>query len=228
MTTLGLTPEIAVVAELQRVPVAPVAEFSPTVSRVSSVYDEQIQSLVQMLFIRQTSGPVRHVGFAAVDPHTETAQMCLDVATALAESGPRDIGLIDARLRSEPLHTQLRLAPGNRSDASWLIAPRLWLAPRRKWLDENSQRVWDPSLSKLRATTLEFDFSVLCFDPVNWLTARLGQSCDGVVMVLTAGKTRRLVAARMYEQLRQARIPVLGTVLAERHFPVPAGLYRNL
>lgn len=228
MTTLGITPEISPAVEPQRAPIIRDTEFSPAVPRSHSVYEEQIHALVQQLFLRQTPNLVRHVGFAAVDPQTETAQLCLDVATALAESTPHDVGLIDARLQSEALHTRLKLTPGGRADASWLIGPRLWLAPRKKWLDENSQRIWDPSLSRLRATTLEFDFSVLCFDPLSWLTARLSQTGHGVVMVLTANKTRRMVAAKMYEQLRQARIPVLGTVLADRSFPVPTGLYRNL
>jgi Mrp family chromosome partitioning ATPase len=228
MTTLGLTPEIAPTAEPQRASSLREPAAGPTLLRGNSIHDEQIRGLVQQLFFRQSPGLVRHVGFTAVDAGTETAQLCLDVAAVLSESGPSDVGLIDARLQSEPLHTSLGLSTGNRLDASWLLAPRLWLAPRRKWLDESSQRVWDPSLSRLRAVTLEFDFSILCLDPFSWLTTRLSQTCNGVVMVLTANKTRRLVATQMYEQLRRARIPVLGTVLAERRFPVPASLYRNL
>jgi len=48
------------------------------------------------------------------------------------------------------------------------------------------------------------------------------------VLVLTANKTRRLVAAQIKDQLSKAQVPLLGTVLAERRFPVPQGLYRSL
>jgi hypothetical protein len=154
--------------------------------------------------------------------------LCLEVALALAEAGPHDVGLIDGRLLSAPLHTQLQIPAGNRADASWLIAPRLWLSPRRTWLDDSSQQTWDSSLARLRAVTMEFDFSILCFDPISWLTAKLSQSCNGLVMVLTANKTRRLVAIQMQEQLQRAGVTLLGTVLTERHLPVPAGLYRHL
>ena len=154
MTTLGLTPEITTETEPQRVTTIREAAVSPAATRSSSIYDEQIQALVQQLFFRQNPALVRHVGFAALESHTETAQLCLDVALALAESGPHDVGLIDARLQSEPLHTQLQIPVGSRADASWLIAPRLWLAPRRKWLDDHAQRVWDPSLARLRAATM--------------------------------------------------------------------------
>jgi Mrp family chromosome partitioning ATPase len=48
------------------------------------------------------------------------------------------------------------------------------------------------------------------------------------VLVLTANKTRRLVAAQIKDQLSKAQVPLLGTVLTERRFPVPQGLYRSL
>ena len=48
------------------------------------------------------------------------------------------------------------------------------------------------------------------------------------MLVLTANKTRRLVAAQMKDLLRMAQVPLLGTVLAERRLPVPEGLYRKL
>jgi hypothetical protein len=197
-------------------------------SRVNSVYDAQIQGLVQQLFFQEDPSPVRHVGFAALEPQTETAQLCLDVAMALAETGLHDVGLIDVQLQSVPLHTQLQIAASLHTDTSWEIAPHLFLAPRRSWLDDSSHGIWDHSLGRLRTTTMQFGYSILCFDPISWLTPKVSHACHGLVMVLTANKTRRLVAAQMQEQLRKARVPLLGTVLAERRFPVPEGLYRNL
>ena len=228
MNTLAeLIAEKPAATEPQRVTSIREAAVGPAAPRLNSVYDGQIQALVQQLFFRQNPAPVRHVGFAAVETQTETAQLCLDVATALVETGSYDVGLIDVRLQSIPLHTQLEI-PAGCTDTSWQIGPRLWLAPRQSWLHASPQRIWDPSLAQLHAVTMQFDFSILCFDPVSWLTATISQTCDGLVMVLTANKTRRLVAAQMQEQLRRARVPLLGTVLTERRFPVPEGLYRNL
>jgi Mrp family chromosome partitioning ATPase len=228
MTTLGLLADAPALTEPQRV--TPIRESGPSPSffPASSVHEEQIMGLVQQLFFRQNPAVVRHVGFAPLESQTGSAQLCLDVAVALAESGSHDVGLIDARLRCPPLHTELEIPVGNRPDVSWPIAPRLWLTPRTCWLGDDPRRMWDPSLTRLRAATLEFDFSVLCFDPVSWITAKLSQTCHGLVMVLAANQTRRLVAAQMQEQLHRARIPILGTVLAGRRFPVPSSLYRNL
>jgi len=194
-----------------------------------SVHNEQIHALVRQLFFRHESGPVRHVGFSPVEASTATATLCLEVAQALAEEDRYDVGLIDAHSGPVLLQTQLRIPSANRAEPTWPIASRLWLVPRQSWLpDSHRHRITDQNLSRLRELTSEFDFSVLWCAPISWLTASIGQACDGLVLVLTASKTRRLVAAQMKDQLSKARVPLLGTVLAERRFPVPPGLYRSL
>lgn len=196
---------------------------------IISVHDEQIHALVQQLFFRHESGPVRHAGFAPVEAFTATATLCLEVAKALAEEDRYDVGLIDANPDGALLQTELKMAPPNRAEASWPIAPRLWMVPRESWLgDTGGRRITDQNLSRLRELTAEFDFSVLWCAPVSWLTASIGRTCDGLVLVLTANKTRRLVAAQIKDQLSKAHVSLLGTVLAKRHFPVPQGLYRSL
>jgi Mrp family chromosome partitioning ATPase len=203
---------------------------SPVVSVHSEqVHSEQLRALVQQLFFRHEAGPVRHVGFATVEASTATATLCLEVAKTLAEEDRYDVGLIDAHPDSVPLQTQLQIPCPSRPEANWPIAKRLWMIPRQSWLpDACGQRITDQNLSRLRELTTEFDFSILWCAPVSWLTASIGQTCDGLVLVLTANKTRRHVAAYIKDQLSKAKVPLLGTVLAERRFPVPQGLYRRL
>jgi len=196
---------------------------------IASVRDDQIHALVQQLFFRHESKPVRHVGFATVEASTETAMLCLEVAGALADESRYDVGLIDAYPDSVPLETKLQIPSPNPAEATWPIAPRLWMVPRQSWLPEDcGQRITDQNLSRLRELTTEFDFSILWCAPVSWRMASIGQTCDGLVLVLAANKTRRLVAAQIKDQLSKAQVPLLGTVLAERRFPVPRGLYRSL
>jgi hypothetical protein len=211
--------------------VTPIREQVPrkTVSSADPIHDEQIRALVQQLFFRHESKPVRHVGFAAIEASTETATMCLEVARVLAEQDRYDIGLIDAHPNSIPLQTQLQIPSPHRAEATWQVAPRLWMVPRQSWVpDASGERITDQNLSRLREFTAEFDFSILWCAPVSWLTASIGRTCDGLVLVLTANKTRRLVAAQIKDQLSKAQVPLLGTVLADRRFPVPQGLYRSL
>jgi hypothetical protein len=97
------------------------------------------------------------------------------------------------------------------------------------WLPENEEQlVSDQCLARLGDRSAQFDFSILCGAPVSWPTIKIAQACDGLVLVLAANRTRRMVALQKRDQLRSARIPLLGTVLAERRFPIPQGLYRNL
>jgi len=228
-TLLGLLAETPSAAEQPRV--TPIREQAqrPAVSPTASVNDEQIRALVQQLFFRRESKPVRHVGFVPIEASTETATLCLEVARVLAEEDRYDVGLIDAHPDSVPLQTKLQIPSHNRAEASWPMAPRLWMVPRQSWLpDPSEQRIAEQNLSRLRELTTEFDFSILWCAPASWLTACIGQTCDGLVLVLAANKTRRLVAAQIKDQLSKAQVPLLGTVLAERRFPVPQGLYRSL
>lgn len=194
-----------------------------------SIRDDQIRSLVQQLFFRREPGPVRRVGFTPVDASSETARLCLDVARTLVYETAFEVGLIDAGGGESPLATQLQIPVPAGVQAPWVISQRLWLAPRESWCAPDSQQaVTDQNLERLRELTTEFDFSIVHCPAVSWLTARIGHTCDGLVLILTANRTRRLVAAQVADQLRKTSIPVLGTVLAERRFPIPDGLYRSL
>jgi Mrp family chromosome partitioning ATPase len=201
----------------------------PVVARAASRREEQIQALVEQLFFRPEAGPVRYVSFASSGASLETTQLCLDVARALADEGKYDVGLIDASPGEVLLQNQLEVVPAPRPEAAWPIAPRLWLVPRESWLASHEvQRIPEPCFSRLRELTTEFDFAILRCPPVSWLTARIAHASDGLVLVLTANKTRRVVAAHMKELLRQAQVPLLGCALAERRLPVPEALYRQL
>jgi hypothetical protein len=147
----------------------------------------------------------------------------------LAEEGRYDVGLIDTHSASTLLQTELQIPAPSPALPTWPIGPRLWMVPRESWLpNAGGQRLTEQNLSRLHELMAEFDFSILWCAPVSWLTASIGQICDGLVLVLTANKTRRLVASQIKEQLRKAQVPLLGTVLADRRFPVPQGLYQSL
>jgi len=180
---------------------------------------------------------VRNVGFTPVEPSAQTAPMCIDLAKALASEGKYDVGLIDASSDAMPLQRRLQVeAPDHSREHShdhskdiWPVASRLWLVPWQSWSKgAGLHSITDQDLERLRDFMKGFDFCILYCAPVSWLTARIAQSCDGIVLILTANKTRRLVAAQIKEQLTKARISLLGTVLAERRLPVPQGLYRKL
>jgi len=230
MSTLGeLLREMPVAAEGCVIPIRAETCAQPIDFLADSIRDEQIHALVQQLFFPPEAGLVRNVGFTPVDESARTAALCLEIARTLSEEGKYDVGLIDASSDAVPLEQQLQIPAPPRAEVTWPVAPRLWFVPRQNWWREAGlQPVAAENLEQLREYMTGFDFSILWCAPVSWLTARIAQSCDGVVLVLTANKTRRLVAAQIKERLSKAHVPLLGTVLVERRFPIPRGLYRSL
>jgi len=215
-------------AEPHAAPLRAESNAAVAIRRGNPIHEEQIYALVQQLFFGKESGLVRNVGFTPVEASAPTASLCLDVARVLVDEAGYDVGLIDASSDSMLLQHQLQISPQN-GEVTWPVASRLWLAPRQSWWQQFADKpMTDQDLSRLRDLMTAFDFSVLYCGPISWQTARIGQSCDGLVLVLTANKTRRLVAAQLRDQLSKAHVPLLGTVLAERRFPVPRGLYRSL
>ncbi len=84
--------------------------------------------------------------------------------------------------------------------------------------------------SYLGAVRREFDYSILEGPPAgesNEATS-MAQFADGIILVLSAGSTRRVVARRIKEMLEAAQARVLGTVLTDRVFPIPERIYRRL
>lgn len=97
---------------------------------------------------------------------------------------------------------------------------------------ESSSGAPTPTALYLRLCELrgEFDYSIVQ-GPAAGLSSEaavLGQLTDGIVLVLTAHKTRRAAAKKIKEMLANARTRVLGTVLVDRTFPIPNALYRRL
>lgn len=230
MSTLGeLLREIPAHFEEGALPIR--AEICAEAERsvTPSIRDEQIHSLVQQLFFQPDAEQVRNVGFTPVEASPQTAALCLDVARALAGEGRYEVGLIDGSSGSAPLQEQLQIPAPALTEVVWPISSRLWLVPLESWWPEaDRQSITDQNLERLRELMMEFDFCIVYCAPVSWLTARIGHNCDGFVLVLTANKTRRLVAAQVKDHLHKTKVPLLGTILEERRFPVPQGLYRSL
>jgi hypothetical protein len=90
-----------------------------------------------------------------------------------------------------------------------------------------SARYWLSGLAELRS---EFEYAVIHGPPagISSEAALLGQLADGIVLVLGAHSTRRVTARRIKETLEAAEVTILGTVLSERTFPIPAGIYHRL
>ena len=76
----------------------------------------------------------------------------------------------------------------------------------------------------------EFEYSIVEAPPAgesNVATA-MAQFADGIILVLSAHRTRRIMARKIKGVLEAAQARILGTVLSDRVFPIPEGIYRRL
>src|SRR5262249_25625433 len=169
--------------------------------------------------------------------------LCSVVAKLLASSVAGSVCLVEANLRSPSLSNKfgavhgrglvdsLSLGGSIRQFARSIGPANLWLLPAGASGHEsavllNSDRLRD-RLAELRE---EFDYLLINTPPlISFADGMvLGRMVDGVVLVLEQDTTRRETALRVTENLRNSRIPILGAVLNNRTFPIPAAVYKRL
>jgi protein-tyrosine kinase len=116
-------------------------------------------------------------------------------------------------------------------DRATRIFNNLWLLPASVFVPEHEK---DSSTAWLRhrlgEIRREFDYSIVHAPAVTSFseTGLLAHFADGVVLVLHAHRTRRLAAQHAREVLQSTSARLIGAVLDQKQFPIPAAVYRRL
>ncbi len=194
---------------------------------------EQIRGLVRLVFFAGGVRPVKEVVFSAAEPRLDVTSICNEVARSLALETHADVALVEF----EPSLAEVRSLRGHGKEKaaikSWStqMTTNLWRVPKRALCEYGDESVrghhWISCLAQLRA---EFEYLVIQ-GPVAGTSseaALLGQSTDGIILVLAAHSTRRATARKIKEAIEAARSRILGTVLSERTFPIPETIYHRL
>ena len=223
------------------------AEYvTPASTRVNSLeaaVREETLKLVQRLFLTPEDVAPKAVLFASVDASAGCGWLCSVVAKLLAKSVAGSVCLAEGNFRSpslsdnfgvdrEPgLVDSLEQGGSIRRFARSIGPNNLWLLPEGATAQDstillNSDRLTD-RLVELREA---FDYLLINAPPLSAFADGmvLGRMVNGVVLVLEADTTRREAAVRVTEGLRNSKIPVLGAVLNNRTFPIPAAVYKRL
>jgi len=84
--------------------------------------------------------------------------------------------------------------------------------------------------SFLKLAREKFDFVILDAAPIGKYPEpqTICSKVDGVVMVITSGKTRRQVAQRVKNEVEDAGGTVLGVVINRRKYYIPEWIYKRL
>jgi len=182
---------------------------------------EQIRGLVRQVFLSGAL-PARQVVFTSIQPEIDVQEVCRKVGHVLAGETAKDVVIVTRGARSNA-HQHMRPFEPVRGTAHRL-AGSLWSLELPGNEEDFIVQSLHACMEKIRH---EFDYSLIATSPGASDDARfIGQISDGIVLVLSEMRTRRAVALRFRNALEQSRL--LGTVLIDREFPVPAAIYKRL
>jgi len=196
---------------------------------------EQIQGLVRQVFLSSSSRSVRQVVFSAVDAETNVRDICRQVGEALAAEAPGKVGvmgdfprLLSAIGTEEPADDPRSAGIPPLRRISTRVRGNLWLVPGSA--SDEGQHTAASLHSYLGELRREFEYSIVEAAPAGESndTTAMAQFADGVILVLSAGHTRKVTARKVQQVLEGAQARLLGTILSDRVFSIPEGIYRRL
>jgi hypothetical protein len=175
------------------------------------------------------------VVFSAVDRDTTLVDLCRQVGEALALETTANVAVVGESLAAfDCEHHQAEsgayLAREGRTlrQSSIRLRENLWLLNCER---EDRGRSNTESLRSLFGEIRrEFDYSIVAAPSSadSHDATLMAQFADGLILVLSAHRTRRFMARQAKETLEAAQVRILGTVLSDRIFPMPEGIYRRL
>lgn len=204
---------------------------------------EEINKLVQRLFLVPGSQNPRRVVFTGSEPGVGCSWVCAHAAESLASQVSASVCIVDCNLRSPGLHQMygvenhyglsdaLTGSGSVRKYARQLSRRNLWLlscgSESENW---PTLLTSDRMRSRLSELSNQFDYLMLDVAPIQSCndSVVLGGLSDGVVLVLKANSSRRETARKALQELKAASVHTLGAVLNHRTFPIPDSIYKIL
>ena len=192
---------------------------------------EQIRSLVQHVFLSNGERRVRQVIFSALEPETDVRAICQRVGDVLALETEANIAVVLQGTEASRGECVDRAtadgSAGLRQDACRMRSNLWQVQAAGTDRDRGTSALLHSHLGGIRR---EFEYSIVegpSAGESNEATV-MAQFADGIILVLSAHRTRRAMARKIKQTLEAAQVRVLGTVLSDRVFPIPERLYRRL
>ncbi len=209
-----------------------------TLTDPRSPVSEAYRTLRTNLSFYSLDHPIQTLVVTSPSPNEEKSTAVANLAVTLAQSGKRTI-LVDCDLRRPSLHTlfDLEAEPGltnyilgetEELPLQETAVENLWLLPSGQKPPNPADMLGSQKLDQIISTLVD-KADIVLFDapPVIAVTdaAVLGVKVDGVLLVLTAGKTRRDHAERAKETLEKAKIRIVGAALTNAPKDSAVGSY---
>jgi Mrp family chromosome partitioning ATPase len=215
-------------------PIAPILS-----SHASNAGGEEMLRLIQRIFLSANGSAPRQVVLCGVDDENGSSSICAKAGRTLAANSSRPVCLVDANVRSPRLSGLFGVEGTNPfsgpsaplREQCVKIGGNLWLAGPNI-LADNSRVLLPPVQLKERLAQLRDEFEYILIDAPGTSVCGdaqlLGLVADAAILIIEANSTRRLPARKAKEALDAAGVRLLGTVLCNRSFPIPEGLYKRI
>ena len=200
---------------------------------------KEMLRLIQRIFLSADGSTPRQVVFCGVDDDNGSSSICARAGRTLAANSSRPVCIVDANVRSSRLLAAFGIdkkaspsgSSGSLREQCVKVGPNLWVAGP-EILADNGRVLLPPHQLKERFAELRDVFEYMLIDAPGTSVCGdaqlLGNVADAAILVIEANGTRRLTARRAKEALESAGVRLLGTVLHNRSFPIPAWLYQRL
>jgi hypothetical protein len=196
--------------------------------------NQQFRGLVRQIFCSSPT-PARQVVFSATESDTDVGDLCRRVGETLAQETLRDIAVVSREAvggLENPTANRIPVVGSACTSPLRDVATRtqshMWLVPAPESREQGASAATLHSfLGEIRR---QFEYSIVEAPPAceSSEAIAMAQFADGIILVLSAQRTRRVTAEKLREVLEAAQVRLLGTVLSGREFPMPEGLYRRL
>jgi Mrp family chromosome partitioning ATPase len=198
---------------------------------------EDLLRMAQVVFLSENVATPRVVLICGVDEENGSSQICAELGRTLALSSERNVCLVDGDVRSRRLSKTFDLHRPHTGSTSLQEncvqqAPNLWVTAANTFDPCNGGVLPSTNLLRKAFTDLRkrFDFVLLDAPGVNAHgdASGLAQFADAAILIIEASVTRKQAALKAKAALESVNVRLLGTVLNNRTFPIPAPLYRKL
>jgi capsular exopolysaccharide synthesis family protein len=217
--------------------------LTPTRRSSIQVAPGRIHDLKSRILSRQNGRPIRTILLTGTGQGSGTSTTAASLATSLASDFRHKVLLVDANLRTPGLHEVFQIEPSggiydvltkeDKPAAQFQkVGPgKLFLMPSGVYKPVSNGNFNTPRFNLFLETARKnFDYIIIDSAPLNVFpdTEAICAKVDGVVLVITYGKTRRQVALRGKRMLEDAGAFLLGVVINRRKFYIPDWLYKRL
>ena len=196
---------------------------------------EQIRRLVRQVFFSSEPQPARQVVFSGLEPGGYVGSICARVGEALAMETSADVAVVGTQLEDldraaswvEDARNALRNESTPLRRMGLRLRKNLWFIPDEMVQVNVNSASLHSFFSDVRS---EFEYSIVQAQRAGESsgTTETARVADGLILVVSARRTRRASALKIKQMLEEAQVRILGAVLSDREFPIPERIYRRL